>query len=246
MNIKHFILLLYLFISVIFGQVASDTQVTTAVLDFDGHGISPTESIALTQRLSDEMVNTKVFVLADRSQIKDKLRIQGFQQSGCTTAECAVKIGNVLGVQQVVSGSFTKSRRQFQTYKIEAKLFSVETGKTVRVVNKNYVGGVDGLITQVERVAWDLAGIESPAVIKEKADIPLEKPTAVLKEKADIPPEEPKVTSSGGKKWLRWVGLLAIAGGVAYALTLEEEDLEDLSEPPPPPPNPRVIMGGGR
>jgi hypothetical protein len=58
--------------------------------------------------------------------------------------------------------------------------------------------------------------------------------------------EKPKAASSGGKKWLRWVGLLAIAGaGAAYALTLEEA-ADDLAEPPPPPPAPKMLFGGGR
>ena len=82
----------------------------------------------------------------------------------------------------------------------------------------------------MELVAWDLAGLEPPDALKQKAGIPLEKP---------------KAASSGGKKWLRWVGLLAIAGGAAYALTLEE-DADDLAEPPPPPPAPRMLFGGGR
>ena len=186
------------------------------------------EAITLTQRLAGEMVNTNAFILVDRSQMKEILSEQGFQQSGCTSAECAVEIGNLLGVEQMVSGSFGKIG---ETYTIEAKLFSVETSETIRAVNKTYKGAVDGLITQVELVAWDLAGLEPPDALKQKAGIPLEKP---------------KAASSGGKKWLRWVGLLAIAGaGAAYALTLEE-DADDLAEPPPPPPAPRMLFGGGR
>lgn len=209
-------------------QPNTNSKVTTAVIDFDGLGITTMEAITLTQRLAGEMVKTNAFILVDRSQMKEILSEQGFQQSGCTSAECAVEIGNLLGVEQMVSGSFGKIG---ETYTIEAKLFSVETSETIRAVNKTYKGAVDGLITQVELVAWDLAGLEPPDALKQKAGIPLEKP---------------KAASSGGKKWLRWVGLLAIAGaGAAYALTLEEA-ADDLAEPPPPPPAPRMLFGGGR
>ena len=209
-------------------QPNTNSKVTTAVIDFDGLGITTMEAITLTQRLAGEMVKTNAFILVDRSQMKEILSEQGFQQSGCTSAECAVEIGNLLGVEQMVSGSFGKIG---ETYTIEAKLFSVETSETIRAVNKTYKGAVDGLITQVELVAWDLAGLEPPDALKQKAGIPLEKP---------------KAASSGGKKWLRWVGLLAIAGaGAAYALTLEE-DADDLAEPPPPPPAPKMLFGGGR
>ena len=209
-------------------QPNTNSKVTTAVIDFDGLGITTMEAITLTQRLAGEMVKTNAFILVDRSQMKEILSEQGFQQSGCTSAECAVEIGNLLGVEQMVSGSFGKIG---ETYTIEAKLFSVETSETIRAVNKTYKGAVDGLITQVELVAWDLAGLEPPDALKQKAGIPLEKP---------------KAASSGGKKWLRWVGLLAIAGaGAAYALTLEEA-ADDLAEPPPPPPAPKMLFGGGR
>ena len=210
-------------------QPNTNSKVTTAVIDFDGLGITTMEAITLTQRLAGEMVKTNAFILVDRSQMKEILSEQGFQQSGCTSAECAVEIGNLLGVEQMVSGSFGKIG---ETYTIEAKLFSVETSETIRAVNKTYKGAVDELITQVELVAWDIAGLEPPQALKEKAGIPI---------------DEPKVVKSGGgKKWLLWGGLLAIAGaGAAYALTLEE-DADDLAEPPPPPPAPKMLFGGGR
>lgn len=207
-------------------------KLTTAVLDFDGLGITSMEAVALTQRLSGEMVNTNVFILVNRSQMKEILQEQGFQQSGCTTAECAVEIGNLLGVQQMVSGSFGKIG---ETYTIETKLFSVETGETIRALNKTYKGAVDGLITQVELVAWELAGLEPPDELKLKAGIPL---------------EEPKVASSGGgKKWL-YTGIAAVlvGAGAAYALSQKGsgETLKDLNTPPDPPQAPRLLFGGGR
>lgn len=213
-------------------EPVSDTRRTTAVLDFDGLGITVMESIALTQRLAGEMVNTNAFILVDRSQMEEILQEQGFQQSGCSSAECAVEIGNLLGVQQMVSGSFGKIG---ETYTIETKLFSVETSETIRAVNKTYKGAVDGLITQVELVAWDLAGLEPPDALKQKAGIPSEEPKIVKK--------------SGGRKWLLWGGLLVLTGaGAAYAVSQQEEGevLENLGEPPDPPSTPRLFFGGGR
>lgn len=211
-------------------NTVEETKLTTAVLDFQGLGITVIESMALTQRLSGEMVNTNAFILVDRSQMEEILTEQGFQQSGCTSAECAVEIGNLLGVQQMVSGSFGKIG---ETYTIEAKLFAVETGGTVKAVNKTYKGPVDGLITQVELVAWDLAGLEPPDALKEKAGISLKKQ---------------KVASAGNsKKWLLWGGLVALTGaGAAIALSGgEQSTLEDLGEPPAPPPAPKLVYGRG-
>ena len=85
---------------------------------------------------------------------------QGFQQSGCTTSECAAEVGALLGVQNMVSGSFGKLGN---SYTIDAKLFSVSTGGTIRSVSKTYKGEVDGLLTIIEIVAWELVGLQPPA-----------------------------------------------------------------------------------
>jgi len=235
MKLKTCFLMFYLVISGAVAQEADTTtasKLTTAVLDFDGLGITAMEAVALTQRLSGEMVNTNVFILVDRSQMEEILQEQGFQQSGCSSAECAAEIGNLLGVQQMVSGSFGKVG---ETYTIEAKLFSVETGEIVRSVNKTYKGAIDGLIIQVELVAWDLSGFDPPAELKLKAGIPLEEPKVAKKKKGGV------------GRFLFWTTALAAAGGSAYYyLYLMEGEDGDLSKPPDPPPTPKLLFGGER
>jgi len=232
MKIKTFFIILSLMCTGLFGQdaiPAASSKVTAAVLDFEGAGINKMESVTLTQRLGSELVKTNVLIMVERNQMNEIMEEQGFQQSGCTSAECAAEIGALLGVQKMITGSFGKIGN---TYTIDARMFSVETGQTEKTVTKTYKGEVDDLLTQIEIVAWELVGLEPPDE---------------LKQKAGIVTEEPKVVkNSGGKKWLLWGGLLAIAGGAAYVLTLEEASLEDLSEPPPPPTAPRVLFGGGR
>lgn len=232
MKIKTFFIILSLMCTGLFGQdaiPAASSKVTAAVLDFEGAGINKMEAVTLTQRLGSELVKTNVLIMVERNQMNEIMEEQGFQQSGCTSAECAAEIGALLGVQKMITGSFGKIGN---TYTIDARMFSVETGQTEKTVTKTYKGEVDDLLTQIEIVAWELVGLEPPDELKQKAGIVTEEPKVVKK--------------SGGKKWLLWGGLLAIAGGAAYVLTLEEASLEDLSEPPPPPTAPRVLFGGGR
>ncbi|NOZ04716.1 MAG: hypothetical protein GXO92_09000 [FCB group bacterium] len=212
-------------------EAESAEKPTAAVLDFQGLGITNMEAVALTQRLAGELVNTGALIIVERNQIKEILEEQGFQQSGCTTAECAVEIGALLGVQKMISGSFGKVG---ETYTIEAKMFSVATGQTERAVNKTYKGEVDGLITQVELVAWELVGLDPPDDLKERAGISVEKP---------------KVAKKGGKRLLFWTGVLAAAGGGAYYYLMTqqgEKQLSDLQLPPEPPARPKLMTGGGR
>ena len=140
-------------------QLAAGKE-TVAILDFEGRGISQMEAQTLTDRLMSEMVNTNAVIMVERNQMEEIMQEQGFQQSGCTTSECAAEVGALLGVQNMVSGSFGKLGN---SYTIDAKLFSVSTGGTIRSVSKTYKGEVDGLLTIIEIVAWELVGLTPPA-----------------------------------------------------------------------------------
>ena len=157
--------LIFLFYSQLIAQGVTDGKTTVAVLEFEGRGINQMESATLTDRLQSEMVNTNAIIMVERNQMEEILNEQGFQQSGCTSAECAAEVGALLGVQNMVSGSFGLLGN---TYTIDAKMFSVETGATVRSVSKTYKGDVDNLLTVIEVVAWELVGLKAP---QDKLDI---------------------------------------------------------------------------
>ncbi len=189
---------------------------TVAVLDFEGRGISQLEAATLTDRLLSELANTNAVILVERNQMQEILEEQGFQQSGCTTAECAAEVGALLGVQFMVSGAIGKIGN---SYTIDAKMFSVETGATEKTVSKTYKGEVDGLITEIEITAWDLVGLQPPEELlaRQKAGMPM---TPVVAEKKK------------GGRWLLWTVLgLAAAGGGAYVL-LGPQAPAALPEPP--------------
>jgi len=176
---------------------------TVAVLDFEGRGISQLEAATLTDRLLSELANTNAVILVERNQMQEILEEQGFQQSGCTTDECAAEVGALLGVQYMVSGSIGKIGN---SYTIDAKMFSVETGATEKTVSKTYKGEVDGLITEIEITAWDLVGLQPPEELLARQKAGSLTPTMAAEKK-------------GGGRWLLWTVLgLAAAGGGAYVL----------------------------
>ena len=81
---------------------------TAAVLDFEGSGITIQEAQVLTQRLGSELVQTKALIMVERNQMSEIMEEQGIQQSGCTSQECAAEIGNILGVQKMITGSYVE------------------------------------------------------------------------------------------------------------------------------------------
>ena len=216
------LLTLVLFTFNVSAQVAEGKQ-TVALLEFEGRGISQLEAKTLTDRLMSEMVNTDAVIMVERNQMDEILNEQGFQQSGCTSSECAAEVGALLGVQNMVSGSFGKLGN---SYTIDAKMFSVETGATIRTVSKTYKGPVDNLLTVIEVVGWEIVGLKAP---QDKLDI--------------LAAEDPALAASpkksGGGKTLRrlmWTTLL-LGGGAAAYLASTVEDPVPLPEPP-------VLPGG--
>ena len=155
----------------------------------------------MTDRLSSELASTEVITLVERNQMTEILEEQGFQQTGCTSAECAAEVGALLGVQFMVSVSVGKIGN---SYTIDTKMFSVETGATEKTVSKTYRGEVDGLITEIELTAWELVGLDPPESLlaRQKADVPV----------AIIATDE----QAGRNKLFLWTVLIAGAGGGAY------------------------------
>ena len=216
------LLTLVLFTFDVSAQVAEGKQ-TVALLEFEGRGISQLEAKTLTDRLMSEMVNTDAVIMVERNQMDEILNEQGFQQSGCTSSECAAEVGALLGVQNMVSGSFGKLGN---SYTIDAKMFSVETGATIRTVSKTYKGPVDNLLTVIEVVGWEIVGLKAP---QDKLDILAAADPALA--------ASPK--KSGGGKTLRrlmWTTLLSGGGAAAYLASTVED--------PVPLPEPPVLPGG--
>jgi len=215
----------------------SQTKPTAAVLDFTGTGISQMEAVTLTQRLASELVKTDALIIVERSQMSEIMDEQGLQQSGCTSAECAAEIGALLGVQKMITGSFGKIGN---TYTIDARMFSVETGETEKTVNKNYKGEVDGLLAQIEIVAWELVGLQPPDALLAAAGLKTPE-----QEQVEIK-EEPKKKKGGFGKFVRRVTMLGIlAGGGYYAYTQLGNQSSDLPLPPDPPATHKVLVNGG-
>ena len=217
---KIFPLLTLLIVSQFLIGQTTEGKTTIAVLEFEGRGINQMEAATLTDRMMSELVNTNAVIMVERNQMDEILSEQGFQQSGCTSSECAAEVGALLGVQNMVSGAFGKLGN---SYTIDAKMFSVETGATVRAVTKTYKGEVDGLLNVISVVAWELVGLTPPAEL-----------LARIGEGQDVAKaKQPRQPMSKGMKRFLWTAVLLGGGGYgAYAAGLFDPAPVPLPEPP--------------
>ena len=81
---------------------------TVAILDLESTKVDESDVSTLSERLRTEVGNTNAVRLIERKALESILKEQGFQQTGCTTDECAAEVGQLLGAQYMLSGTIGK------------------------------------------------------------------------------------------------------------------------------------------
>jgi hypothetical protein len=197
-----------------------------AVLDLEGRGISALEAATLTDRMRSEMVKTGAVTVVERGQMQQILSEQDFQMTGCTSDECAVEIGQMLGITKMIAGSIGKIG---STYTVDLRTINVASGAIENTMTRDYRGEIDGLITAIERISWELVGLVHPdELIQQLQEAP---PTRTLEDIATQPEEErpsrraeARPKKKGGRRLLMAAAVIVGGGGAYYILTQGEED----------------------
>lgn len=136
----------------------SQSKMTVAVLNFEAKGgISPNGAATLTDRLRTELVTLNKFTVLERGQMNTILEEQGFGQTGCTSSECAVEAGRLLGVQRMIAGDIGKIG---EVMTIDIRVFDVETGRIVKALQKDHEGTASELLLLIKQIAAEISGVE--------------------------------------------------------------------------------------
>jgi hypothetical protein len=194
-------------------QGAAGQRELIAVLDMEAVGATAVEATAMSERFREELLKTRQYIMVDRSQIKAILDEQAFQQTGCTDQECAVQVGQILGVKKIVAGKVTKIEET--TWLLSAILVDVETSETLRAESFQHRGDYFSLLSLgIGILAAQVAGVE-----------PREELLAAMRaHQAGLAAQQAaaqQVTQEdGGWPWWAWVligvgvvGLAAAGGG---------------------------------
>ncbi len=209
--------------------LAQERKESIAVLDLDGRGISAIEAATLTDRLRSELVKTGAVTVVERGQMQTILAEQDFQMAGCTSDECAVEIGQMLGVTMMYSGSIGKIGA---TYTVDVRGVSVETGEIVNTMSRDYRGEIDGLITEIEHLAWDLVGMVHPdellGQLRDEPTINLDDVAGRGRRGAAKPKKR-----FGLVRMIIVAGILGGGGYAVYAMLPEDEQADQGIGPPP-------------
>lgn len=145
------ILILLIFASSLF---ATD-KIAVAVNDLTAHNIGESEASIISDRVRSELINTNKYRVMERGEMDMILQEQGFQESGmCTDASCLVEVGQMLAVEQIISGSIGLIG---DMYTITLKVVNVESGEIEATGTVDYHGKITGLLSEgVNRVVRKL------------------------------------------------------------------------------------------
>jgi TolB-like protein len=138
-----------------------------AILDLKSTTIDSNLLVPLTSRLSSEIVKTGAYTVVERGEMEAILREQGFQQTGCTDASCAVQAGQLLNVQFIVTGTVDKLGA---IYSINVRMVNVASGQVVKNISDDCVDcSIDDFVMKtVRRAALKLAGQDAADQADEK------------------------------------------------------------------------------
>lgn len=134
-------------------------KLTVAVLDLKSTGgLSVTEAATLTKRFRGVLVQTDSFNVVEREKMSEILKEQDFILTDmCSSDECAVQVGQLLGVEQMIAGDIGKVG---SVYTIDLRLIDVSTGKILQTQTKNYSGKSEGLLVVMKVIAKLFAGMK--------------------------------------------------------------------------------------
>jgi TolB-like protein len=206
-----------------------------AVLSFSGdETVTPQQLAFITGEFASELSNSGVFTVLDRNRMDDILKEQGFQQSGaCSSSECKLQMGQMLGVDNLVVGSMV---RFGPNYAFRVEYLDVATGVILKTVSFEKAGELhqvyrracaEGAATLARFVRFTRgdAGVDSAAVVVASKPADASSVTTLVLPKPVAPAIAPPVVApvpvaDAYKRpgWKHPVGLGLVAGGVACAV----------------------------
>jgi hypothetical protein len=113
---------------------------------------------------------------------------------------------------------------------VDLRTINIGTGAIENTMTRDYKGEIDGLITTIERISWELVGLVHPDELLQDL---LDQPPTPLEEVATRQPqqEEPEPSRAearpkkkGGRRLLFAAAIIVGGGGAYYILTQGEED----------------------
>jgi TolB-like protein/opacity protein-like surface antigen len=187
------VLITLFLLSVVVFPEDTGKKVAAAVVDFQAkEGISENLASTISDYFRTQLFNTNKFILVTRESMDLILKEQNFQVSGCTSQECVVQMGQMLGVSKVFTGTLGTVG---SIYLLNIKMLNIETGEMEKAASEKVTGGKEGLLEAIEIIAAKMAGLKP--TLQEKKVLRRPTPTPSIY-KPIVPAQKPKQTGYQG------------------------------------------------
>ena len=151
--------------SFILGQEEISNNLNTAVVKFQSTGINDMENQAFFEYFLQELNNASHqnnFI--DQKLVGETIKSLELTTSSCFTNECLKTAMDSTNSDQLIAGTI-----QFSKNKFRVKIHKIESTKNKsKSYNIRYKGEVDGFITELQILAWEIMGKNPPGTLSAK------------------------------------------------------------------------------
>lgn len=144
----------------------AQNQPNAAVIALEARGITSDEALTITDILRSQISRQGYFNLMERNKVDEILKEQGFQQTGCTTSDCYVAMGQMIGVDKLITGSIGKLGEVFI---VSLRVMDVATGRIIRDETEKFEGKIEHVIDKT--IPSLVKKISAPEVVKGSGDV---------------------------------------------------------------------------
>ena len=141
---------------------------TLAIMNFDSSGISEDVYNILYNKLWNDIDSIGVFIMVEQHQVYDVLEKYNYDRPECATRACAIEMGRLVGVKNVITGSFVSSG---DSSSVQAELIMVRDDSTKFSSTGQHIGEIDGLIPHIQIAALQLSGVKPSDALLIKAGL---------------------------------------------------------------------------
>lgn len=159
MTLPNFKKILFSIFFILLTNTFTQEKLKIAVIELEGNSLSKQDLIGLTNRLRSELFNIMKYIVIERSKMNEILKEQGFLQIGCTNTECAVEVGQLIGVEKIIIGNVDKIGTIFT---VNLRMVDVATGKIEKTATKDCEGCTINtvLLSTIKNVTRLISGSE--------------------------------------------------------------------------------------
>lgn len=127
---KKMMLVLFLCSSVF----SAEEKIKIAVMDLAPKDVPYSVASTVSDFIRNDLFNTGKYSVLERSNLDKLLKEQSLQMTGCTSTDCAVEIGKILNMKQMVVGSIGRIGTR---YFLNIRIVDVETTQMINSVSES-------------------------------------------------------------------------------------------------------------